>query len=187
MIDQNHTTGVIIMSSTATIDGTVIRNTQPQASDMAVGAGVVVGTVSGPNASLSLVDSLIDQNRYVGVIAANASLNVSTTLVQNTQPQASDQAFGDGISVNLGDATIESTLLQGNTRASVSNFGSTITLRSVEAICSPIFFNEERVDQAETLCAACGGSTTRCVAVSEHLEPPSPVPPLDSPKHSSQP
>jgi hypothetical protein len=98
----------------------------------------------------------------------------------------------------LATVSIEDSIFDNNARASLANFGSKVELRRNEAICSPILFDQELADvdlytnepidpvdatfdQHDNVCADCDGATIKCRAVSEHLEPPKPLPPIEAP------
>jgi hypothetical protein len=155
--------------------------------------------------SLSISSSLIDGGYDSGlqVISSSATdkpceATVKHTLIRNVKSNATTGTYGDALATYLATVSVEDSVFENNGRASLANFGSKVELRRNEAICSAILFDQELADvdlytnepidlveasfdQHDNVCVACDGSTIKCRAVSEHLEPPKPVPPIDVP------
>jgi hypothetical protein len=96
-----------------TATGLLVENTQPQVSDQTGGRGIEVTD----GASLTVTGSTIRNNRELGLFAFGVGTRVEATglLVENTQPQVSDQTFGRGISVQEGAAiTLTGATLRSN-------------------------------------------------------------------------
>jgi len=103
LVEENHDVGVSIMGSDATLDGVVIRGTQPRASDQRQGWGIAVQlacTAAGcdPLArSTALVrSSLVEKNHDLGVLIAASDATFEGVVVRGTLPNAKDQNFGRG-------------------------------------------------------------------------------------------
>lgn len=193
LLDHNQEVSLFIAASDATVRRCVIRNTLP-AANLTNGGGVSVQEDGVERGVLTLEDSVIDQSFDVGLFAVDSDVNIQRTVVRNTKTRSSDQSFGDAISVIEANLTVDTAMLRNNGRASMSNFGSVVTLSHVGAVCSPILFDKERefsddaghvialaeatYQQQEVGCADCAGKGVRCTAVSEKLSAPKPVKPL---------
>jgi hypothetical protein len=101
---NNHAQGLFAARAGATVEATglLVENTQPQVSDQTGGRGI--GVQEG--AALTLTGATLRNNHDVGLFADGVGTTVEATglLVENTQPQASDQTGGGGISAQLGAA-----------------------------------------------------------------------------------
>jgi hypothetical protein len=116
LLERNHSQGVLISGSDATIDSTVVRDTQLDGAGQ-FGRGVnVQDSVSGGRGSLMLRDSLIERNHNVGVGIFSSDATIETTVVRGTQESDSDVGtFADGITVlgqELLDANVAITDVQ---------------------------------------------------------------------------
>jgi hypothetical protein len=107
LVEESHDTGINISGSDVTVEGTVVRRTQPRASDGDVGRGVYFGpscTVAGgcdphTRANATLRGSLVEDNRETGVMVLGSDVVVETTVVRTTQPRMLDQTGGRGFSI----------------------------------------------------------------------------------------
>jgi len=101
---NNHAVGLaaVGVGTTVAATGLLIEDSQPQASDLTSGRGI---QVSG-GAALTLTGATLRNNHELGLLAISAGTTISATglLVENTQPQASDQMAGKGIGVQGGAA-----------------------------------------------------------------------------------
>src|SRR5262249_54831014 len=95
VVDQNYETGVSIGGSDVTIESTIVRGTLPEPTSQQFGRGVVLH--HGTEATLRSV--VIEQNGETGLMVAGAKVAIDAALVQDTQPQVSDQRFGRGIQI----------------------------------------------------------------------------------------
>jgi hypothetical protein len=100
---QNHEVGVFVSGSDATIEATVVHDTQPEASDQTSGEGVTLqASDDGTERTRATISSsLIAQSREVGVFVNGSDATIEATVVRDTQPQASNQRFGRGIHVQV--------------------------------------------------------------------------------------
>jgi len=98
LIDQNHTAGVLIYGSSATVEASVIRGTEGNARGL-FGRGVnAQPTTSGVPSTLLLISSVVEQNHEVGVFVSASQTTVEGTLIRDTEPDA-QEAFGRGVAV----------------------------------------------------------------------------------------
>jgi hypothetical protein len=96
---NNHQFGLFASGAGTTVEATglLVESTQPQASDQTAGRGIDVRR----GATLTLTGATLRNNHVVGLIALDVGTAVTATglLVEGTQPDASDQTAGRGISV----------------------------------------------------------------------------------------
>ena len=102
VLRDNHDIGLFALGAGTTVEaeGLWVESTQPQASDQTDGRGVEVSD----GGSLTLTGATLRNNHQFGLFASGAGTTVEATglLVESTQPQASDQTAGRGISVEDG-------------------------------------------------------------------------------------
>jgi hypothetical protein len=190
LVEQNHDVGVIVFGSDATIETTVVHNTQPESAERA-GQGIVIhdDPDTHERAKVTLRSSLVEQNHDFGVAVWGSDATIEATVVRDTQ-QLSDGAFGDGIAViSLGaptTAAITSTKIEANARAGISNFSSAVILVSSTVECNKFDLDGEEVgnDQPFTFDGSkgnlCGCETLdrTCPVLSANLRPPEPIAPI---------
>ena len=109
IVEQNRDAGLLVMGSDAVVEATVVRGTQPRASNQLYGRGIAVHPlcdatgVCDPRArpQIALSSSLVEDNHDGGVAGAGADVTVEETVVRATSPQASDQKHGRGIDLSV--------------------------------------------------------------------------------------
>jgi hypothetical protein len=191
-IESNHQTGAIVYNAEATFDGVVVKNTLPSAFNQQQGIGVFVQS-GGPNGAplvptvLTLMASVVEGNREVGVWISDAEVRIAATLVRDTDVSAADGRYGDGIGVyetQAGFSTeIVSTLIDRSARAGVGVFGGTAAIASSGIRCAELDIDAENGwqpfaldDRGGSLCG-CPSLDRGCEAVSVGISPPDP--PID--------
>ena len=99
LVAGNRTAGVLVASSKATVERSVVRDTREQASDKVCGWGIQVSARSdqSPGSELVLRDSLVAGNRNAGIVVLGSKAIVERSVVRDTQEQASDKKHGVGI------------------------------------------------------------------------------------------
>ncbi|HZO17261.1 MAG TPA: hypothetical protein VFB62_28485, partial [Polyangiaceae bacterium] len=97
LVEQSHTNGVYVAGAEATLEASVVRDTQPNARGR-FGRGVTAQAYSttGPPSALLLRASLVDQNHDTGVFVAGSDANLEASVVRDTQPDAQG-LFGRGV------------------------------------------------------------------------------------------
>jgi hypothetical protein len=186
LVENNRTAGVLVLASTATIEASVVRGTQPQASDLTAGVGIDVlydpATFAGANATVR--DCVVDGNREVGVLVLGSTATIEGTLVTGTQAQANDGSGGDGMAVaadlSSATATITASRVEGSARAGIAVFGAALSLDSTELGCNAIELDgEQEYGQDFQFDASgggnscdCPGATVTCQVLSSGLAPP---------------
>ncbi len=138
LIEQNHDIGLTVMGSQATVEGTVVRTTQPRLADQMIGIGVSIqitclatstGMDCDPTArgNATLRGVLIEQNHDQGLLVAGSDAIVEGTVVRNTLPRAADLRNGYGIDVQLAcEDTAAGEACDPSTRSTFSMRGSLI-------------------------------------------------------------
>ncbi|MFZ9889916.1 MAG: right-handed parallel beta-helix repeat-containing protein, partial [Myxococcota bacterium] len=88
------------LGTTISVENSVISDTLPQASDLALGIGVA--SIEG--AAATVRDSAVVGNRSYGAhsLGKGSSLNVVRSLIANTAIQESDKRFGGGLGIAAG-------------------------------------------------------------------------------------
>jgi hypothetical protein len=123
LVTGNRGVGVITFGAEAEVRASVVSGTLPQASDQAFGRGIGAQCASdqGVCGSLLVAESLVTDNRGVGIITFGAVAEVRASVVSGTLPQESDQAFGWGIGAQCdpavgvcGALTVDGSLVAGN-------------------------------------------------------------------------
>jgi len=102
LVDANRETGIVVNDSDATIASSIVRGTQPQASDSTNGSGITVRnepTNPSTGGTLALVSSIVEDSRSFGVLVVGSEATIESSIVRATQLQASDGTLGNGILV----------------------------------------------------------------------------------------
>jgi hypothetical protein len=133
LVHDNTTVGILLMGSSATVERTVVSDTQPRPLDLRYGSGVEVGRYGGQPGELTLRDVVVGSNHGRGLGVFGGSATVERTVVKNTQPSASDSAGGVGIVAVLAQQTASSlttrdVLVCGNRSVGIDVEGSVATV-----------------------------------------------------------
>jgi hypothetical protein len=98
LIEENHYAGVVVSSSDATIEATVIRSTLPNASGGGFGIDIAQGQGTGTRANVTVRACLVEQNHAVGVFVEGSDATIESTVVRSTLPNLQGE-LGRGIAV----------------------------------------------------------------------------------------
>jgi len=136
VLARNTSGGVGVISSKATVERCLIKDTLPTVLDQGAGIGVGAVMVKGaPAPSLTLRDSLITGNRTIGVLLTSAEGTIERCVIKDTQAQASDQKWGRGVEATIDpglDAapklTMRDSLVVGNRENGVGVYSGDATL-----------------------------------------------------------
>jgi len=143
LVAGNADAGVLLSSATAVIKGVVVRDTVESKSGKPNGGGIIatlyVGSTLGSDLTLS--DSLVRANRFVGVGVGSSKAKISKTVVSATRPTTmafstdgghnmTRGGIGIQVSSDIGgkvgsDVTISSSLISGNRTVGLAVGGST--------------------------------------------------------------
>jgi hypothetical protein len=184
VFEGGHGVGVIVVSSDATIESTVVRNVAPLAADQSHGMGIGIERhLMADGANVSLRASLIEHTRVVGVTVLHSTATVESTLVRDTATLA-DGSFGDGITVltaTEGPAALDlrGARIETSARAGLSVFGANATVMSTAFECNTFALDLEEfvgfvggIQDAGGNACGCNGNMVDCQAVSAQLAPP---------------
>jgi hypothetical protein len=123
LISGNTTNGVFVEGASATLERTVVRDTQPEVLDRSAGNGVQVTRSDAGAADLTLKDCLISNNRNAGVILFGASGTIERTIIRDTQPRDSDQETGVGLAAREWNKEPSTLVVQDSTIANNRSIG----------------------------------------------------------------
>jgi hypothetical protein len=134
LLERNHDVALFALGTTVTVETSVIRDSQPRTSDSNGGAGIAIEDGHGHRGNLTLRTSILQHNQEVGVLIAGSDATIESTIVIDTQPQASDQKVGTGIGLESDPSNKERT--QATIRASViaSSHESGVDVEGADAI-----------------------------------------------------
>jgi hypothetical protein len=129
LVERASTIGIHVIGGSALVDQTTVRDTQPNPDDLRHGRGIEVirSLYTTLDSDLTVVGSVVERNRDLGVQIGGATVTIEGTLVRDMLAQASDQEGGRGINA-------QAVRFQGETsggRATLSVTGSVVE-RSVE-------------------------------------------------------
>jgi hypothetical protein len=112
LVEDNHDVGVFVSGSTATVESTVVRATQPDAQGFfGRGIGAESQSVTLAESTLLLRTSLVDANAELGVYVAGSEATIEASVVRNTELDGEGRA-GRGLNVQAHPTTqLPSTLV----------------------------------------------------------------------------
>jgi hypothetical protein len=148
LFEQCRELGVHVSATQVSIEKSVVRGTQPSAAQLG-GRGIEVddcwpqtGCASIIRGSLSLSESVVEQNHEIGIFVAGSDAMVDGAVVRSTLPQPADGTGGGGIYVQISclpgfcEPTARSTLtlrrsvLDQNQEIGLSLIGADMTVES---------------------------------------------------------
>jgi hypothetical protein len=138
--EDNHTAGIFVGASDATIEGVVVRGTLPQGSNDRLGRGIDIedDPETGAHGTTTLRGSLIEHNHDVGVFVLGSDATIEGIVVRSTQPRVADLSSGHGIGVEAiveidahPTVTVRASLVEGSHEAGVFVMSSEVTLEGV--------------------------------------------------------
>jgi hypothetical protein len=119
VVERSHAIGLLVGGSQATIQWTVVRDTQPRASDNYFGRGIAIENdiKTHVRSTVTLQASVVERSLDVGVFVQASDAIVTSLWVRDTQPQAWDQKNGRGIDAQPNDGmqptlTLASTIVE---------------------------------------------------------------------------
>jgi hypothetical protein len=195
-IERNHDAGVVVAASDATIGGTLVIDTRPNAMHRALGIGLSIqrciynGCDDSAVSSAVVSGSAFEQSHYAGLVVFASTMHVIGTAVRDTVASEADGLFGDGMAVVGGavtaDVEVASTLVERSARAGLSNFGAVVRVADSAVQCAGFDLEGEIFDGrafafhdgGDNRCG-CPMATGSCAAVSTGLSPPQSPAPLE--------
>ncbi|MBW2457401.1 MAG: hypothetical protein JRI68_23035 [Deltaproteobacteria bacterium] len=198
LIEDNHGVGMLVIGSDATVDGSVVRRTLPSGADQSNGLGISIQLNCDPTpmgwqcdpttrSSANVTRSVIEQNYTHGLLVVGSDAVLDGLLVRTTWPRASDQLFGDGVTITTmgapSSATITNLHIADSARAGLVSFGASVSLADTQIRCAAFDLTGEPSDGADFEIVDHGGNSCgcptadgTCKAVSAGLQPPDPLP-----------
>jgi len=141
--------GVHALSATVELDHSVVRDTQPQRSDLTRGRGVSAfpDSTTGKPSILTVSDSVVERNHQIGIYVAGSTATIERTVVRDTLPQVSDKKLGLGIlaQVNIPDFKTRSTLVVSDTLVE-HNIGTGILVNGSTATIERTVVRDTQLD-----------------------------------------
>ena len=136
LVQRNHDIGLAVLSSSGTLTRTIIRGTLPTASDKRNGVGLLVSTtdrIAGTTigSSLTMRDCKIANNRTISAHLYQTNAVVERTILQDTQPMASDNSLGHGLSALSSTLKVSDSVVMGSHGAGINIHNTDATLGGV--------------------------------------------------------
>ncbi|MGK3987318.1 right-handed parallel beta-helix repeat-containing protein [Sorangium sp. So ce136] len=133
LLEQNQQTGVRVLGSDATIESTIVRDTQPSSDGGAIAGIAIQEYPAGERAKAELRAVLLSHNHWAGVLVAGSDATIEATVVRDTQPHA-DGTGGYGIAIQnqneRSNATLRTCTLEQNRNSGVIVAGSDATIEA---------------------------------------------------------
>jgi hypothetical protein len=107
LVERASINGILAEGASLTLERSVVRDTQPQASSQQGGRGVQVFTPTGdaPAAPSFINNSLIDRNHEVSMYLDGVDMTIDASVIRDSLPQVSDNSSGRALSIEqAGDA-----------------------------------------------------------------------------------
>ncbi|MBW2453213.1 MAG: right-handed parallel beta-helix repeat-containing protein [Deltaproteobacteria bacterium] len=99
VVERSHGGGIIVIGSDATIEGTLVRDTQPQALDGTSGRGILIqGEADGERSVATLRGVVVAGSHQNGVYVWGSDAFIEHSVVRDSLPQQATQQLGRGIS-----------------------------------------------------------------------------------------
>ncbi|MBI4704672.1 MAG: right-handed parallel beta-helix repeat-containing protein, partial [Deltaproteobacteria bacterium] len=185
LVEHNHALGVLVTGSDATVEGTVVRDSLPQASDQLLGRGIDVqyDPDAGERATLVLRGSLVEQSHEAGVFVVDSDATIDGCRIVHTLPNHFGR-FGDGLVVaglpaQPASARVVATRIEQSARAALSNFGASMTHGSTLMQCQSFDLEGEpnggsnfSFDHLGGSLCGCPVADRECAVLSAGLDPP---------------
>jgi len=137
IIAGNHSVGILLYSSKATLERTVVRDTHERASDKLLGQGITALSSTGDSrpAELTLRHCLVIRNRAHGIQLFSAKATVDRTMVRDTRELLDNGKLGRGIELNIdsklgtsSELLLQDSLVAGNRHTGIILYGSKATV-----------------------------------------------------------
>jgi hypothetical protein len=135
LVAENRNAGLLLASTPAVVERTVIRDTRHQTSDKQNGAGIEASARKGAASTLTLRDSTIYRNEAGGVAVTGSKATLERVVILETKQEVSGiRGFGlhaEGESAAGAEVTLRDCVLDGNREAGLNLRGSDATLERV--------------------------------------------------------
>jgi nitrous oxidase accessory protein NosD len=107
LIEGAQSVGLFVVGATVTVEDNVLRGTMPT-SELSRGRGIEVGDNPDTQrrATVTVLDSVVDQSHDSGVFVAGSDVTIEGSLVRATLPKASDGSSGRGLTIQSNSTTL---------------------------------------------------------------------------------
>ena len=182
--------GVMLLSSSLSLEGSVVRGTRPRPFDQTFGIAVEVARhLDAPIRSVASIRGCILEScfiRGIGVFAADVT--IADTVIRDVAPDPGSGLFGDGVDFvtdpELATGIVTGARIERTARAGIMSFGAHVTLSSTQLDCIPLHLGGEAysgvphqfVDEGNNVCG-CSGVAETCAVRSSGVSPPSQLDP----------
>jgi len=136
LVERNHTSGLNISNSTATLTDTIVRDTLPEQSDQGGGTGLRVFT-----STISISQSIIATSRATGFYMEDSTVSADSIMLKNTLPMANTLSAGFGLQSHARAGEEDKHLLTIRGSIIEDNVGVGLNLRTRSAISSSVIRN----------------------------------------------
>jgi hypothetical protein len=133
ILERNVGSGVSVLSSTATVSGSVVRGTAAPADANLVGTGIQATDQGGPAASIQVLACVVASNVGGGIMVSGSQADIEHTVVRDTAPLPSGTG-GIGVGAQLSPAgnasslTLNASVVTGSATAGVTVIEGTATI-----------------------------------------------------------
>ncbi len=137
LVEKNRGNGVAGAGSDVTVEGSVVRDNEPQTKDQKFGTGItIIGSADTGAAGVLIVrGTFVRGNREVGVLAGGATALIEGCVVEDTGPRVSDKAAGVGVYAYdspdtkvRAQMTVRGSLVQRNHEGGIVGFGADLVV-----------------------------------------------------------
>jgi len=183
VIERNRYAGISIKSGTLSLERSIVRDTDAQASDGAFGIGIATSilSVGAPPSKALLRESIVARNHVAGVTAVVTDLLIERSVIVDTAAAVGDGRFGDGVVIHSwfdldaravrGRAEIRDSFVARSARAGVSSFAGDLVLARSALRCNLLDFDVEPVEDLPFSIVDAGDSACGCdVSVGCHAQ-----------------
>src|SRR5207248_1020096 len=122
--------GILVNSSIATVEQTVVRDAQADLTNGFGGSGIIAQEYDAkkPHATLLVRNSLVARNTSDGVRGFGADVTLESVRIVDTRPNGSLRERGVGVWVGDGALTVRRSLVEGSSSQGIGVFGSPATI-----------------------------------------------------------
>jgi hypothetical protein len=148
LIDTTRALGVFLADGEATLERTIVRDTQPRPVEKDFGAGIAAQPDRGAS-RLVLRDVVVRSSYVAGIQINGATLELDSAFVTDVRAQEVDKLFGDALAVQsalrratgellVGTATVRGLIVRNAARAGIGVFGASLDLSASALQCNAI-------------------------------------------------
>lgn len=134
IFERNTGQGSVAVSASLTLESTVVRDALSNPDDQTQGRGVVAYTGPGGVASEFFArQSVFERNREVGVLVVGGTATLEACIVRDTEPQASNDDFGRGVSAQFDPVSAQGPLVTLRDSVVMNNFDAGMVVAGATA------------------------------------------------------